>query len=93
MYYTSSDLNRQQYSNYEHTGQGYQNNNDQHKQKSRSSIGNSNRNVTNTTTGFEMNNGMSRPWTPTFTSQDYHSEMQKQHQQRMNNLENGLNFI
>jgi hypothetical protein len=82
-YYQSNNL-RQQYASYEANSGG------NGKPGQRTSMGTSNSSI-NTNSGFDAS--YHRPWTPTtFNSQDYQNELQKQHQQRMQNIENGRAF-
>lgn len=82
---------KQQYADFQPSPRGFHSTEQQ--QRQRHSIATSNGSIS----GYDGGGGGgSRPWTPTFPSAslELYSELQKQHQQRMSNLENGkMNFI
>ncbi len=82
---------KQQYADFQPSPRGFHSSEQQ--QRQRHSIATSNGSIS----GYDgSGGGGSRPWTPTFpsASQELYSELQKQHQQRMTNIENGkMNFI
>jgi len=85
---------KQQYADFQPSPRGFHSSEQQ--QRQRHSIATSNGSISGYDGSGGGGGGGSRPWTPTFpsASQELYSELQKQHQQRMTNIENGkMNFI